>query len=74
MRRGFGADTPDGSALDQIAQQLLRATALLGILLVGDGAGLAAQFDAQEGVLQGFQVRIHFLRYLLDWRSADGSR
>src|ERR1700686_2858508 len=43
-RDASGVDTRDGSALDQIAKQLLGATALQRILRVRDCAGLAPQF------------------------------
>ena len=47
-----GVDTRGSSALDQIAQHLFCATALPGILLFRDRTRLAAQFDAQQRVLQ----------------------
>src|ERR1700687_702542 len=56
-----GVATRGGSALEQIAAQLLRATALAGILLVRNCARLAAQFDAQESVLERVEVRVDFL-------------
>src|SRR6267378_6800349 len=58
--------TPDGSALNQIAQHLFGAAALPGILLVRNRARLAAQFDAQERVLERVEVRVNFLLDLLD--------
>src|ERR1700704_3337736 len=63
-----GAVTPDGSALNQIAQHLFGAAALPGILLVRNRARLAAQFDAQERVLERVEVRVNFLLDLLgEW-------
>src|SRR5258708_18520571 len=61
-----GAATPDGSALNQIAQHLFGAAALTGILLVRNRARLAAQFDAQERVLERVEVRVNFLLDLLE--------
>src|SRR6267142_1346116 len=61
-----GAATPDGSALNQIAQHLFSAAALTGILLVRNRARLAAQFDAQERVLERVEVRVNFLLDLWD--------
>src|SRR6266705_560704 len=67
-----GGATPDGSALNQIAQYLFGATALPGILLVRNCARLAAQFDAQERVLERVEVRVDFLLDLLDeWSSTN---
>src|ERR1700686_2403557 len=56
-----GVATPGGSALDQIAEQLFRATALPGVLLVRNCARLAAQFDTQKSVLERVEVRVDFL-------------
>src|SRR5882672_6801087 len=66
-----GGATPDGSALNQIAQHLFSAAALPGILLVGNCARLAAQFDAQERVLERVEVRVDFLLNLLDERNRN---
>src|ERR1700730_14625193 len=64
-----GVATRGGSALDQIAEQLLRATALPGVLFVRNCACLAAQFDAQESVLERVQIRVDFLVDLFgEWR------
>ena len=68
-------DTRDDSALDQIAQGLLGATSLHSIIRFGNRACLAAQFEAQQGVLQGIQIGVYFVAGLLDrrwgWRRSD---
>ena len=56
-----GVDTRDGSALNQIAQHLLRATPLQRVLLIRNCARLAPQFETQQGIFQGVQIRVHFL-------------
>src|SRR6267378_5736726 len=69
-----GAATPEGSALNQIAQHLFSAAALPGILLVRNRARLAAQFDPQERVLERVEVRVNFLLDLLDEWNRNGWR
>ena len=51
-----GVDTGDGSALDQIAQQLLGAAPLQCVLRVCDCAGLPPQLQSQESIFQGVQI------------------
>ncbi len=48
------------SAPDQFAQDLFGAVALLGVFFFGDGARLAAQFEAKELVLQAVEALFHF--------------
>src|SRR5580692_6348093 len=58
----------DGSALDQVAQQLLGAAPLQRILGVGDGARLAPQFQTQQSVFERVKIRVHFPRDHFDRR------
>src|SRR5665213_2034014 len=69
---GCGVATRDRSALNQIAQQLLRATALQCIFLVGDGSSLAPQFESKQSVFERVQIGIHFALNSLDGRSREG--
>ena len=56
-------------ASNQFAQNLFGAGALAGVILFGDGACLAAEFEAEELVLEAVEAVLHFA---LDGRHVDG--
>jgi hypothetical protein len=51
-----GVPTGARSALNQIAQQLLRTTALECVFLVRDCSSLSPQFEAQQRVFERVEV------------------
>ena len=53
----------------EFAQDLLGAGALAGVILLGDGARLAAEFQAKEPVLEAVEAVLHFA---LDGRHVNG--
>src|SRR5262249_32274209 len=64
-RPAISRQTPWRLASQQIAQDLLRATAFLRVFLLGNGAGLSPQLQPEKPLLESVQAGAHLLIYLL---------
>src|SRR5208337_2495427 len=71
--------TPKNLAMDKIAQKLFDAGALTGVLFLGDGTGLLAEFQAKDGLLERIEAGTDLGVHLSDavcgcgsWSGASG--
>ena len=53
-------DKGSRSASHEVAQRFLHALAVAGVILLGDCTGFAAQFEAEERVLEFVEAASHF--------------